>query len=277
MSGGWSLDSFLAGSAERIERYLDKVLPPASEPPVPLHEAMRYAVLSGGKRLRPALVFGAAEAVGGEPARALPVAAAVELVHAYSLVHDDLPAMDDDKERRGQPTVHVRYGEATAILVGDALFAEAFAQLATPRAAPELVARLAAAAGSRALVGGQLDDLDFAVQGDQLDRILSIHERKTAALFRYASWGGARMLGATPAQEQALEDFGRHYGMAYQLVDDLRDADPKECSVLRILGEDEVRVRAKTEVAAALEALGPCGERAGALGGLGAHLLGWLT
>ncbi len=277
MSGDWSLDSFLAGSGQRVERYLDKALPPASEPPVSLHEAMRYAVLSGGKRLRPALVFGAAEAVGGDPERVLSVAAAVELVHAYSLVHDDLPAMDDDQERRGRPTVHVRYGEATAILVGDALLAEAFAQLATPTAAPELVARLAETAGSRALVGGQVDDLAFAAEGDQLDQILSIHERKTAALFRYAAWGGARVLAASAAQEKALEDFGRHYGMAYQLVDDLRDADPKECSILRVLAEDEVRARAESEVAAALGALVPCAARAVALRGLAERLLGWLT
>ena len=277
MSGDWSLDSFLAGSGQRVERCLDKALPPASEPPVSLHEAMRYAVLSGGKRLRPALVFGAAEAVGGDPERVLPVAAAVELVHAYSLVHDDLPAMDDDQERRGRPTVHVRYGEATAILVGDALLAEAFAQLATPTAAPELVARLAETAGSRALVGGQVDDLAFAAEGDQLDRILSIHERKTAALFRYAAWGGARVLAAGAAQEKALEDFGCHYGMAYQLVDDLRDADPKECSILRVLAEDEVRARVESEVAAALGALAPCAARAVALRGLAERLLGWLT
>ncbi len=277
MSASWSLDAFLLGSAERVERYLDKALPPASEPPVSLHEAMRYAVLSGGKRLRPALTFGAAEALGGDPERVLPVAAAAELVHAYSLVHDDLPAMDDDQERRGRPTVHVRYGEATAILVGDALLAEAFAQLATPDAAPELIARLAQTAGSRALVGGQADDLAFAAGRDSLERILSIHQRKTAALFQYAGWGGARSLGATAVQEKALEHFGRHYGLAYQLLDDLRDADPKECSILRVLAEHEVRARAEAELAAALEALAPCAERAVALRGLAGRLLGWLT
>jgi geranylgeranyl pyrophosphate synthase len=185
--------------------------------------------------------------------------------------------MDDDQERRGRPTVHVRYGEATAILVGDALLAQAFAQLATPGAAPELVARLAQAAGSRALVGGQADDLAFAAGADALERILSIHQRKTAALFQYAGWGGARALGATAAQEKALEDFGRHYGMAYQLLDDLRDADPKECSILSLLAEDEVRARAEAEVAKALEALAPCAERAVALRGLAGRLLGWLT
>ncbi len=277
MSGGWNLESFLAQSADRVERYLDKLLPPASEPPVSLHEAMRYAVFSGGKRLRPALAFAAAEALGGEPDRVLSVAAAAELIHAYSLVHDDLPAMDDDRQRRGRPTVHVRYGEATAILVGDALLAEAFARLAGDAAARELGARLAQTAGSRGLAGGQADDLAIGAQGDELDSILSIHARKTAALFRYASWGAACVLGAAAADQEALEDFGRHYGMAYQLLDDLRDADPTECSILRVLTVDEVRTRIEAHVTAALTTLEPFAARAEALRGLGESLLRWLS
>ena len=163
------LDEFVAESVERIDRYLDKVLPPADEPPTRLHEAMRYAVFSGGKRLRPALAFAAAQAVGAEPERALPAAAAAELVHSYSMVHDDLPSMDDDDERRGRPTLHVRWDEALAILVGDALLSEAFAELGRGGAPGEVVARLGALSGSRGLVGGQVDDLAFRSAAATLD------------------------------------------------------------------------------------------------------------
>jgi geranylgeranyl pyrophosphate synthase len=272
VTGTRSLESFLAESAERVERYLDKTLPAASEPPVSLHEAMRYAVFSGGKRLRPALAFGVAEALGDEPDRVLPVAAAAELVHAYSLVHDDLPAMDDALQRRGRPALHVRYGEATAILV-----AEAFVRLADEAAPAGVIARLAEAAGSRALVGGQADDLALPSESVELATILSIHARKTAALFRFAVWGAGRMLEASSASLVALERFADHYGMAFQLVDDLRDADPTECSILRVLSVDEVRTRVETEVEAALTALEPLGARAGALRGLGRRLAGRLT
>jgi geranylgeranyl diphosphate synthase type II len=277
VSGVGSRESFLAGCRERVDRCLDKILPPAAEPPVTLHQAMRYAVFSGGKRLRPALAFAAAEAVGGEPDRVMPVAAAVELVHAYSLVHDDLPAMDDDQERRGRPTVHVRYGEATAILVGDALLAEAFAGLAGQGAPPDVLARLARAAGSRALVGGQADDLAFGAGRPELDAILSVHARKTAELFRFAVWGAARLLGSAPSVLDLLERFGRHYGMAFQLLDDLLDADPTECSILRVLSADEARVRMQQEVSAAVAALEPLGEAAGTLRGLAGSLLERLT
>jgi geranylgeranyl pyrophosphate synthase len=271
------LESFLVQSAERIERYLDKTLPPASEPPVTLHEAMRYAVFSGGKRLRPALAFAAAEALDAEPERVLPIAAAVELVHAYSLVHDDLPAMDDDQERRGRPTVHVRYGEASAILAGDALLAEAFARLAAEAAPREVIARLGEAAGSRALVGGQSDDLACKGGSLTLDAVVSIHERKTAALFQFAVWAAGRTLNASPELLGALESFGLHYGMAFQLVDDLRDADPTECSILRVLRPEQARARVQEELSAALAALEPFAERGGMLRGLGDELAGRLT
>lgn len=277
MTRSSQLESFLVQSAERIERYMDKILPPASEPPVTLHEAMRYAVFSGGKRLRPALAFAAAEALDAEPERVLPVAAAVELVHAYSLVHDDLPAMDDDQERRGRPTVHVRYGEASAILAGDALLAQAFAGLAAEAAPLEVIARLGEAAGSRALVGGQSDDLACKGGSLTLDAVLSIHERKTAALFQFAVWAAGRTLNASPELLGALETFGLHYGMAFQLVDDLRDADPTECSILRVLRPEQARARVQEELSAALAALEPFAERGGMLRGLGDELAGRLT
>jgi farnesyl diphosphate synthase len=269
--------AFLAESRTRVDRHLGAVLPPESEPPRSLHEAMRYAVFSGGKRLRPALAFGAALACGGDPDRVLPVAAAVELIHAYSLVHDDLPAMDDDAERRGRPTVHVRFGEATAILAGDALQALAFGCLADGGAPAAVIGRLAQAAGSRALVGGQEDDLGFEAKRLELEELISIHERKTAALFRFAAWGAGRVLSAPEPELRALDGFARHYGLAFQIVDDLRDADESECSMLRILSPTEAVARVAEHVEAALAALQGFGERASRLRTLAESVPGRLT
>ena len=268
------LERFIRAGRERVERHLDVGLPPPTEPPVSLHEAMRYAVLSGGKRLRPLLAFAAAEAVGADPSRVLPVAAAAELVHAYSLVHDDLPAMDDDRERRGLPTVHVKFGEATAILCGDALLAEAFVQLLREQVPNEVVERLAQTASSRALVGGQADDLGGAAE---LAAILSIHERKTAALFGFSVWGAGRLVGAGDAELRALDAFGLHYGRAFQLIDDLRDAPSDECSILRVLPSERVRERALDELAESSRSVAPLGEQARWLSGMSDQLAGRLT
>ena len=272
-----ALDSFLREARERVESFLDKALPAPGEPPAALHEAMRYAVLSGGKRLRPALAYGAALAVEGECESVSPVAAAVELVHAYSLVHDDLPAMDDDLERRGQPTVHVKFGEAQAILVGDALLTEAFAVLARAGAPVELIGELAEAASSRGLVGGQSDDLDFPAAPPDLQGTVSIHERKTSRLFRFSTGGAARMLGAAASAVQALERFGSGYGMAFQLADDLRDAGSDECSILAVLSPEEARERARGELDRARGALEPLGPAATMLRALGEQLARQLT
>jgi geranylgeranyl diphosphate synthase type II len=272
------VERFLEESRERVDRCLDAILPQSDDPPATLHEAMRYAVFSGGKRLRPALAFGASRACDGEPDRVLPIAAAVELVHAYSLVHDDLPAMDNDLERRGRPTVHVRFGEATAILVGDALLAEAFGVLAAGRAPLEAVRRLAEAAGSRALVGGQADDLAFRRAEATEAKIHSIHARKTASLFRFAVLGAAETLGAPPEVESALARFAEHYGLAFQLADDLLDAHPKggegpgECSVLVVLSEPVARQRMQEHLQGALQALEPLPAAADPLRGLAEQL-----
>jgi len=277
VSGEADLSAFLERSAALIDAYLDRVLPRASEPPEPLHEGMRYAVFSGGKRLRPALVFAAAHACGLEAERVLPVAAAVELVHTYSLVHDDLPAMDDDDLRRGRPTVHIKYGEANAILVGDALLAEAFGALAVGDLPNAVFARLAEAAGSRALVGGQVDDLSFRAERATVELIRSIHERKTAALFRFSAWAPGAVAGR-PARDLAwLDSFGLAYGRAFQLVDDLLDDDPEECSILRVCDEAAARASLASEVAdalAAADAFGPAGVY---LHGLASAVAGRLT
>ncbi len=271
-----TLDDYLTRCRERVEEALDRCLPPASAPPSALHEAMRYAALSGGKRLRPALAFAAAEACGGAPERALPVACAVELVHGYSLVHDDLPAMDDDVERRGMPTVHVKFGEALAILTGDALLALAFEVLAASQPAEtavELVAHLGRAAGSRELVGGQVDDIGLVDGRGSLAAIVSIHRRKTAALFGFALVGGARCAGASAARAERLAGYAEHYGLAFQAVDDLLDDDRSETSLLLVESHDAVRQRVEAHVREALLLLGDFGAGAAPLAALAEQLL----
>jgi farnesyl diphosphate synthase len=266
LEGG--VERFLAESRTRVDADLDKQLPAESEPPAPLHAAMRYAVFSGGKRLRPALAYAAALAGGSPPEHANPIASAAELVHAYSLVHDDLPAMDDDELRRGRPTVHVRFGEATAILAGDALLAAAFAQLARPGVPAGAVQRLAEAAGSRALVGGQADDLAFDPRAATLESVTSIHARKTAALFRFALWGGGAVAAADAAALERLDAFGLSYGLGFQLLDDLDDAGQAagkaaaDCSILAVLEPQKASAHAATLCARACalaESFGPAG------------------
>ncbi len=271
-----ALGDWLAECRARVDDFLDKALPPASEPPQRLHEALRYAVFSEGKRLRPALAFATAAACGAESDRVLPVAAAVELVHAYSLAHDDLPAMDAAAERRGRPSLHVRFGEADAILAGDALLAAAFGQLADERIPAAVVARLSHAAGSQALVGGQSDDLAFDPSSADAASVRSIHLRKTAELFGFAVWGAGRVCGAPEADLERLERFARHYGLAFQALDDLLDDDRDECSILLVMSEREARAEIEQHVAQACRALDSFGERAEALRGLAERVAGRL-
>jgi len=264
--------------------------------PAPLLGAMRHLLFPGGKRLRPVLALAAAEAVGGEGRAALPLAVAVELVHTYSLVDDDLPCMDDDDLRRGRPTVHVAFDEATAVLAGDALQSEAFAVLAEAAGDPEgdsrllfAIGRLARAIGAEGLVGGQQDDLAFEADaaiaaataaataasaaatggekpGTDHARLASIHERKTAALFQAAIVGGAVLGGANEEARARLESFARDVGVAFQIADDLLDADRAEAaSILRLQGIDDARSGAEGLVLRALAAIEGWGERAAAL------------
>jgi len=267
-----ALEELLAESRARVDAALDACLPPSEAAPAALHEAMRYAVFSGGKRLRPALAYAAARACGAEPAAADPVAVAIELVHAYSLVHDDLPAMDDDDVRRGRPTVHVRFGEATAILAGDALQAEAFAVLAAASAPADAILAFARAIGSRALVGGQADDLGFDPARADPASIASIHARKTGALFTFAAWGAGRLAGAPEPALLGLERFGRHYGAAFQLHDDLDDAGAGECSALAVASPEHVRSEARRHTELALAAADGFGAKGAALRAMAAGL-----
>jgi geranylgeranyl diphosphate synthase type II len=270
------LEGFLDECCARVDTQLDRSLPRADESPAILHEAMRYAVYSGGKRLRPALVFAAAHACKLAPERAAPLAAAVELVHTYSLVHDDLPAMDDDDLRRGRPTVHVKFGEANAILVGDALLAAAFEELARAELPIAVIGRLAHAAGSRALVGGQVDDLAFRPERADAALVRSIHERKTAALFRFSVWAPGVAAGRSALEIESLDAFGLAYGLAFQLVDDLLDGGRDECSILLVSDEAGARERVREEVARALEIADSFGAAGAFLRGLASAASGRL-
>ncbi len=272
MSPPDSVDAFLAQSRERIDKQLDGCLPPLDEPPASIHEAMRYALFSGGKRLRPAMAFAGALAAGADPDCALPAAAAVELVHTFSLVHDDLPAMDDDDERRGRRTVHVVWDEATAILAGNALFAEAFRQLAKAGIPGALVSRLAQVAGSRGLLGGQVDDLAFDAGAADLASVTRIHARKTAALFEFSAWSGGLLGGLEDPDLERLSAYGHAFGLAYQLVDDLFDAGTDECSILSVTGAANARRLAQSQIGLALAALEPLGPMSWALRGLAENL-----
>lgn len=195
--------------------------------PPKLREAIEYALLAPGKRIRPILVLAAADACGGQAEAALPAACAVEMIHCYSLVHDDLPAMDDDDLRRGRPTSHVVYGEANAILTGDALLACAFEivarEIQPPEVAAACVAKLARAAGPTALVGGQFDDLAAGQQPRNLEALKAIHRRKTGAMLTVSLELGGKVAGADEDQMKMLTGYGQALGMAFQITDDLLD------------------------------------------------------
>ena len=227
-----SIQDWLAGARKLVDKELASRLrlPALSEddPVYRLAEAMRYAVLGGGKRLRPALVLATCEACGGTEEDALPAAAAIEMLHAYTLVHDDLPAMDDDDERRGRATVHIKYDEATAILVGDALLTFAFETLATSkRGAAEAVLLLASRAGHEDLLGGQMLDLGWqtAEHTPDLVELERLHAAKTGALFSAACELGAIAAGANKETRGKMAEYGLQVGIAFQHADDLDDGD----------------------------------------------------
>jgi farnesyl diphosphate synthase len=229
----------------RMETALARVLPAAHVAPARLHEAMRYAALGAGKRVRPLLAFAAGEVTRAEPARLEIAAAAVELVHAYSLVHDDLPCMDNDVLRRGKPTVHVEYDEPTALLVGDALQTLAFQLLAEhrladePRAQLEMVKVLAVAAGSRGMAGGQSIDLEATGKQLALPELEFMHIHKTGALIRAAVLIGAACGHPLGALEQAgLDRYAKAVGLAFQVVDDLLDYEGNTATLGKTAGKD---------------------------------------
>ncbi len=231
-----------------FERHLARVLPSAQVTPATLHEAMRYATLGPGKRVRPLLVLASCEAAGGRWRDALPAAAAVELVHAFSLVHDDLPAMDDDDYRRGRLTTHRKYGEAMGILAGDALLALAFESLAAvtpPARAAHATRILARATGSRELVGGQVLDVDAEGRpGISIAQVRAIHTRKTGALMGASMALGALCAGGTQRQVAAFDRLGRNLGIAFQIRDDLLNRESSLATLGKRGGTDAARGKA---------------------------------
>ena len=235
----------MVGIQARMEACLARLLPPAHVAPARLHEAMRYATLEGGKRVRPLLAFAAGEVSGASTERLEVAAAAVELIHAYSLVHDDLPAMDDDVLRRGKPTVHVEFDEATALLVGDALQSLAFQLLSEyqvaddPRVQLEMLKTLAAAAGSRGMAGGQQIDLEATGRALGLPELEFMHIHKTGALIRAAVLLGFSC-GQAPAaaERQKLDKYAKSIGLAFQVVDDVLDHEASTATLGKTAGKD---------------------------------------
>ena len=261
--------AFLAEKAARTEVALERYVDTWAEAPPKLVEAMRYSLFAGGKRLRPALALGAAEMVCGDDSPGLPAACAIEMIHTYSLIHDDLPAMDNDDLRRGKPTSHTVFGEAGAILAGDALLTMAF-DVAADSGRTEIVREIARAAGVAGMVGGQ--QMDMEAEGTQLtlDALRRVHACKTGALFRVSVRTGALCGGAGAEQLGALTAYGEHIGLAFQIADDILDVSGTEEALGKpigsdaalakstypaLVGLDEARQRAEEAVEAAVKAL----------------------
>jgi geranylgeranyl diphosphate synthase type II len=237
------LTDWLAAGKLLVEQELDRRLPPADARPAVLHDAMRYATLNGGKRLRGILALAIPQAFGKDPARALLPAAALEAFHAYTLVHDDLPCMDDDDLRRGRPATHIRYGEANALLAGDALLTLAcqwMAEAVTPLPHPPgaLVLELTRAGGSTGVIGGQTEDLAAEDLPPDEARLLYIHTEKTARLIACACRAGAIAAGTCAATVDAFGDYGLHLGLAFQILDDILDATQETAILGKPAGSD---------------------------------------
>ncbi|MDP6342697.1 MAG: polyprenyl synthetase family protein, partial [Alphaproteobacteria bacterium] len=239
-----NFDNALAAAANAVDRELEALLPATEELEHRLFDAMRYAVLGGGKRLRPFLVVAGGQLFDIEMAQSVRVAAAVELVHAYSLVHDDLPCMDDDDLRRGRPTVHVEFDEATAILAGDALLSLAFEVLADkrtsvdPRVRSDLVMALARAAGGHGMVGGQM--LDLWAEENPMDEsgIVRMQRLKTGEMIAFSGEAGAILARARTFERQALRMYAHDLGLAFQITDDLLDVEGTEAETGKSVGKD---------------------------------------
>jgi len=251
-SHDWQLKPYLQERISLVESALDRYLPQVDTLPSTLHDAMRYSVFAGGKRIRPVLMIAACEALGGTAQQVLPAACAIEMIHSYSLIHDDLPAMDDDDFRRGKPTNHKVYGEATAILAGDGLLTEAFILLSNPEVWPglsaetcrELIHLLARSSGSRGMVGGQVVDMESEGMPVDLPTLEYIHTHKTGALLLAAVEMGAVIGGADATQRQALRRYGEAAGLAFQVADDILDIVADQAELGKDVGSDQARGKA---------------------------------
>jgi len=260
-----------------IDAALDRLLPPRSGPAKTVAEAMRYAVTAGGKRLRPVLALAACEACGGRPELMVEAAAALELLHTYSLIHDDLPAMDDDDLRRGRPTVHKAFGEAVAVLAGDALLTLAFQVLASWPEGPQYAARrteavalVARGAGVEGMVGGQMADFEGGDDATDADLLRWIHQHKTGALFAASAELGALHAGADPTTRATLARYGMTLGLAFQVADDILDCTSTPEELGKTPGKD---LRDGKATYPALLGLEPAREHADRLAGEAVELL----
>ena len=248
-----NLKTYLKEQIARVDKALDEYLPKESERPGSLHKAMRYSIFAGGKRVRPILMLAACQAVGGDTERAIPAACAMEMIHTYSLIHDDLPAMDDDDFRRGNPTNHKVFGEAIAILAGDALLTEAFKLISDPRFAAccdpaarlAVIHEIAASAGSYGMVGGQVVDMESEGKSDiDLPTVQYIHTHKTGALIKASVVAGALLGGADRKKLSAITRYGEAAGLAFQIADDILDIEGTTEEIGKDAGSDQARGKA---------------------------------
>jgi geranylgeranyl diphosphate synthase, type II len=287
------LKHYLAVRQKEVDRALDQFLPKASTRPATIHKAMRYSLFAGGKRLRPILCLAAAEACGGKIGTALPLACAVECIHTYSLIHDDLPSMDNDDLRRGRPTCHKIFGDGIAVLAGDALLTIAFeivsrAKPTSRYTMPILLREIAVAAGSQKLIAGQVADLE--AEGHKTDRaqLRYIHENKTAAILTTTVRLGAMSANADPKKLGAITKFGHALGLAFQIIDDIldvtqtseklgksagKDVAAKKATYPAVIGLEKSRAEAKRLTRQAHNALSIFGEKGEALHALANYLL----
>ncbi len=289
----FDLQAYLNSQTLAVNQALDRFLPRSQTKPATIHKAMRYSLFAGGKRLRPALCLAAAEACGGDNLDTMPLACAVECIHTYSLIHDDLPAMDNDDYRRGKLTSHKVFGEGIAILAGDALLTQAFEIAAQckgwPRYSHQTVFReLTHAAGSLQLIAGQVADLEGEGKAISASQLKYIHERKTSALLCCAVRLGGMSANCTRSQLQALTDFGYNVGLAFQVIDDIlditqsseqlgktagKDAAAQKATYPSIIGLDRSRQIARRLTDRAFAALRPLKGKSSVLEALASHLL----
>jgi geranylgeranyl diphosphate synthase type II len=288
----FDLGAYMKQRTDAVDAALERLLPAETLRPETLHKAMRYSVFAGGKRLRPVLVIAGAEAVGGAADRVMPTACAMELIHTYSLVHDDLPAMDNDDFRRGAPTNHKVFGEAMAILAGDALLTLAFRLVADnaakSAALSEVMTEIADAAGHRGMVAGQVADLEAEGRSVGAEVVDYIHAHKTGALIHASLRVGAMLCGADATQLRALSVAGADLGLAFQIVDDVLDVVASSQELGKTAGKDQAqqkatypaihgieasRARAAFLIRDAEEALRPLGPRAEPIRALGRFIV----
>jgi geranylgeranyl diphosphate synthase type II len=287
------LAAYLKARQQTIDRALDRYLPKANAKPPTIHEAMRYSMFAGGKRLRPVLCLAAAEACGGKAAGALPLACAIECIHTYSLVHDDLPSMDNDDFRRGRPTCHKVFGEGIAVLAGDALLTVAFEIVSRTKPTSRydmttLLREVAIAAGSQKLIAGQVADLEAEGKKVNRSQLRYIHENKTAAILTASVRLGAMSANASAKELSAITKFGRALGLAFQVVDDIldvtqtteklgksagKDVAARKATYPAVIGLNKSRAEARALTRQAHQALSIFGRKGEALRALASYLL----